>query len=130
VKLEDVRTAYYEYSAKVSDIARTLSLAGIGVIWIFKTDSKDGPHVPHALILPAFSLVAALTFDVLHYLVATIIWGSFNRYKERKATKEGTEFRAPVWFNWPTTFVLFPLKILAVAFAYFLLLQFLWLQLR
>jgi hypothetical protein len=129
MKLEDARNAYYEFSGKVSDISRTLSLTGIALIWVFKVDSKDGPHVPHELILPAFVLVLALSADFLHYVVATIAWGIYQRYKEKSGATEKEQFFAPTWINWPTTFFLFPLKILFVCTAYILLLRFLWIRL-
>jgi hypothetical protein len=129
MKLEDARKAYYEYSGKVSDISRTLALAGIALIWVFKVDSKVGPHVPNELILPAFLLVLALSADFLHYVVATISWGTYQRYKEKAGVTEKDQFLAPSWINWPTTFFLFPLKIIFVSTAYILLLRFLWISL-
>jgi len=130
MNLTDVRAAYYEFSGKTSDIARTLSLTGLAVIWIFKSDATDGPHVPNVLITPAFLLVLALILDFLHYVVATVVWGSYARYKERRNTAEDAAFTAPAWFNWPTTFFLFPLKVIAVWSGYTLLLQFLWQRLH
>lgn len=103
MKLVDARNAYYEFSGKVSDISRALALAGIALIWVFKIDSKDGPHVPHELILPAFVLVLALSADFLHYVVATFAWGMYHRYKEKKGATEKDQFLAPRWINWPTT---------------------------
>jgi hypothetical protein len=129
MKLEDARSAYYEYSGKVSDISRTMALAGIALIWVFKVDSKDGPHVPPELVLPAFVLVLALAADFLHYVVATVIWGSYQRHQEKLIAKENQQFLAPRWINWPTTFFLFPLKIVFVCSAYVLLLRFLWVRL-
>ena len=128
--LEHVRKAYYEYSGKVSDIARRLGLSKLAVIWIFTVDSRDGPHVPDVLIAPAFLLVLGLVLDLLHYITATVVWGSYSRYKERKHTAENANFKAPPWFNRPTTFLLFPLKTIAICSAYALLLQFLWQRLR
>jgi hypothetical protein len=124
--LDDARKAYYEFSGKASEIARTLALSGLAVVWIFKVDSKDGPHVPPQLVLPAFLFVLALALDFLQYVVQTAIWGIYQRYKERKGTKEKSEFLAPAWFNWPATFFLFPGKILVVCGGYVVLLNYLW----
>jgi hypothetical protein len=130
MNLDEARKTYYEFSGKVSEIARTLSLSGLAVIWIFKIDSKEGPHVPQPLILPAFLLVLALALDFLQYVVQTAVWGTFQRYKERIGTTEKATFKAPAWFNWPATFFLFPAKILVVCSAYVVLLNYLWQHLR
>jgi hypothetical protein len=124
MKLVDVRKAYYEFSGTVSKIARTLALSGIAVIWVFKTDSVDRPHLPRELVLTTFLLVAALALDLMHYVTAIVVWGTYHRVKERQHTTEATEFEVPRWFNWPTTFFLFPSKVIALAAAYVFLLSF------
>jgi hypothetical protein len=126
MKLEDARAAYYEYSGKASDIARTLALGGIAVVWVFKTDTKLGPQLSTELVLPILLLVCSLTLDLLHYLVATVTWGTYHRIKECEGLTKSAEFQAPPWLNWPTTFVLFPAKLIALGGAYGLLLRFLW----
>lgn len=65
MKLKDARDNYYFYSGKASDIARQLSFAGLGVVWIFKIDSASGPVVPSRFVLPTLLILVALSCDFL-----------------------------------------------------------------
>jgi hypothetical protein len=125
--LSDYRQDYYWFSGKTSDIARQLALAGIVVIWIFRTGNNSKPQLPSELLLPLFLLVTGLALDLLHYIVATIIWGSFQRHYEKKLDDISTdpEISAPRYFNWPVH-TIFSLKLLSIISAYFFLLSFFW----
>ena len=84
MKLKDALDNYYFHSSKASDIVRQLGLAGIAIIWIFKHDVQGIPKIPHELLLPLELIVLGLTFDLLQYFVAAIIWSNFHRCKERE----------------------------------------------
>lgn len=45
MKLKDAREHYYFYSGKTSDLVRQLGLAGIAVIWLFKSDVQGIPKI-------------------------------------------------------------------------------------
>lgn len=46
MKLQDVRSTYYELSGKTSDLVRQLGFAGIALIWLFRTDLAGQPRIP------------------------------------------------------------------------------------
>jgi hypothetical protein len=103
VILKDFRDGYYFYSGKASDIARTLALSAIAVVWIFKVDTRQGAYGFAApLLFAAWGAVAALFLDMLQYAWAALIWGAWCRLKERSGVKSGDEIDAPPWFNWPS----------------------------
>jgi hypothetical protein len=121
MRLPDARDLYYFYSGKTSDIVRQLGLAGIAVVWLFKQEVGGAPKVSEPLLLPLALIVLGLALDLLHYAVATAIWGSYQRLKERGGVGEDDEFKAPRQLNWPgLTF--FWLKVVAIATAYVVLL--------
>ncbi len=102
MKLSDYRETFYEFSGKASDIARQLSFAGIGVIWIFRI-GDDKPEFP-AMLFPALALfVIALSFDLFQYVVASVIWRIFYRHHEKKLDdiNDDPELSAPWWINIP-----------------------------
>ena len=59
MKLSEIRNAYEELSAKLSEINRQLCFAGFAIIWIFNK-SKGGVSVPEDLYLPAFLLCCSI----------------------------------------------------------------------
>jgi hypothetical protein len=117
VKLEDVKNAYETLSATASQIVRQLSLAGIGLIWLFNAGTGVKPTLPHQLLQAALFIFLALFLDLLQYLLGTFTWFLYFRKKERAGTAPDQEFLAPVWINWPT-WSLFCLKAAAMLVAY------------
>jgi len=122
MKLKDARELYYFFSGKTSDIVRQLGLAGVAIVWLFKVDIAGAPKVPEAMVVPLALIVAGLTLDLLHYAVATCLWGFLQRHKENAGTTDDDEFLAPRQINWPAL-VLFALKIVFIGAAYVLLLR-------
>jgi hypothetical protein len=102
MKLEDTRAAYEALSAKASDIIRQLSLAGIAIIWLFKSGTSSSPLLDLGLLRAALFIFLALFFDFLQYLSGTTIWYAYFRYREKRGTTEKDEFLAPEQLNWPT----------------------------
>ena len=117
MKLSDARQAYYDYSAKLSDISRQLNLAGIAVIWIFKTSTVAGISFSPFLLWPLAFHVCGLALDLLQYAYASAAWGVFHRQREKAGTKESDEFGAPPLINVPTI-VFFCAKTVATVVAY------------
>ncbi len=119
MRLSDYRKDYYEFSGKASDVARTASLAGIALIWVFKVDGASIPCLPSELVLPAGLFALALAMDFLHYVVAAAIWGLFHRYHERRLTdpEEDPETTHPSCLEYPIL-SLFVLKLISVTAAY------------
>jgi hypothetical protein len=117
VRLEDVKSAYETLSGTASSIIRQLSLAGIGLIWLFNIGTGAKPALPHPLLQGALFIFLALFFDLLQYLVGTFTWFVYFRKKERAGTPPDAEFLAPAWINWPTWF-LFSVKAACMLIAY------------
>jgi hypothetical protein len=117
MKLEDARDAYEALSAKASEIIRQISLAGVGVIWIFKSGSGASFVLDLPLLKAAFLIFLSLLFDLLQYVLGTTIWFLYFRHKEKQGTKAGAEFLAPPQLNWPV-WVLFYLKSVLMLSAY------------
>jgi hypothetical protein len=117
MKLEDARTAYQEFSAKASEIVRQISLAGVGLIWIFKSGTGTTLSLNRPLLKAALFICLSLLFDFLQYVLGTTIWFAYFRHKEKQGTKEGAEFLAPPHLNWPT-WSLFYLKSAMILIAY------------
>ena len=117
MKLDDVKNAYESLSGIASSIVRQLSLAGIGLIWLFNIGTGAKPALPHPLLQGALFIFLALFFDLLQYLVGTFTWFLYFRKKERAGTPPDKDFLAPAWINWPTWF-LFSVKAACMLVAY------------
>lgn len=114
MKLKDSWEAYYDHTRRASDINRQLAFAGIALIWLFRIETEQGQKIPGILTFSLLMFVYAVTLDLLHYLLAGILWGTFSRYQEKRVVDGEEEFLAPRWINWPgnTFFILkFPLVI-------------------
>lgn len=118
----DCLAAYNNFSGQASANVRTLGLAAIAVIWVFKRKSADGGvHLPLLLIWSGTVVVLALAFDFLHYITGTVAWGWFNRQLENDGVSLDQQFQAPAWLNWPIN-ACFILKTALLAIGYLLLL--------
>lgn len=117
MKLEDVRAAYEDLSAKASDIVRQISLAGVGIIWVFKSSAGGSLSLDPKLLRAALFIFVALLLDFFQYILGTTIWFLYFRYRELKGTKGNCEFLAPPSLNWPT-WTLFYLKSVMMLIAY------------
>lgn len=126
MKLKDARENYYTLSGKASDVARQLAFAGIAIIWVFKVDAGPGKlGVPESLYGAGLTLIVSLALDLLHYGIASALWGVFHRLQETKDDlTEETEIVAPHWINWPAI-GLFWTKIAVMMVAYVLILRYL-----
>jgi hypothetical protein len=119
MKLQDYREISYKFSGTASTIARQLSFAAIGVIWLFKSDNSAGsPTLPAQLFLPAALVCAALFFDLLQYVLGYLTWHLYFRAKEKAGVKENVDLpRHSAALQWPIS-VPFWLKIFLVFLTY------------
>jgi hypothetical protein len=135
MKLQDFRNDYYTFSGKASDIARTLALSAIAVVWIFRKDApvsgEPFAHIllPKLLLFGAIGAVLTLSLDLCQYTWAAAIYGGWSRFKERRGIKLDAQVRVPPWFNWPTL-LCFWLKLVSIGVTYYFLARFLVSQLR
>jgi len=121
----EVKAAYEALSGKASEIVRQLSLAGVALIWIFKTGTASSPVLEVQLLRAALFIFLALSLDLLQYLLGTLTWHRYFLYKEKQETPPTAKFEAPSWINWPT-WTLFWLKAACMLAAYSFILPFLW----
>jgi hypothetical protein len=121
MKLANARDAYGYNSEKLGNNIRTIALAGIAFIWVFsgQSTSANAIRIPDDLLRSGLLLVASLFLDLLQYAYATLIWGTYSRYKERRVANDA-DFSAPRAINWLSILFLV-LKVLAAGSAYVLL---------
>ena len=124
MKLSFLRERYSYYSQKASDIVRQLAFAGIALVWIFKTQTDNQWKIPGQLIPATKLIVLTLLLDFVQYVVGSLVWASYNRYKESRGITEDSEFTAPRAINWPTN-LFFWAKIVTTILAYGSILKFL-----
>lgn len=118
--LSEIRKAYEEISAKLSDVSRQLCFAGFAIIWIFNKTDKD-ISVPAELYLPTLLLCASLFFDLLQYAISTFVWYGYYLYKREKGKKdEDVDVNEPEWLN-AISWLLFIAKIVSLITGYILI---------
>jgi hypothetical protein len=101
-----------------------LNFSAIALIWVFNRGTEhSAAQLPADLLYPGLFVVASLALDLLQYVAASVMWGTFMRLQERRKVSEDTEFLAPPFLNWPAL-IAFWSKLAAVAVAYLLLLQY------
>ena len=123
MKLADYWKDFHELSGKASDISRQLAFAAIAVIWLFKTDTPTRQiAIPPELIRAGILIVAALAADLLQYVAASLTWGLYAYYLERKHIPSVE--RHGHWLVLPMR-VLWVVKIALVIAGYILILLFL-----
>ena len=121
MKLQDVRETYYEFSGKTSDIVRQLGFAGIAIIWVFKNEAtSQSGLLPREFLWPGVFVVAALGFDLMQYVSASLVWSTYARRLEKAGVSEDKDLEAPSWTNWPALFFFWG-KVLLIIVAYILL---------
>ncbi|MGN6479796.1 hypothetical protein [Luteibacter sp.] len=110
-------------TGKASDIARQLALAGVAVIWLFKTTDASKP-IAENMVFPLWLFLVSLLLDLLQYIVAGITWAAFSRLRERQhRSSAGTTkikdshscINVPAWTLWTA-------KMLAMTYGYWELL--------
>jgi hypothetical protein len=123
--LQDYRETFYTFSGKASDLNRQLALAGIAIIWLFKKDNLSGLSIPRELLWPGVLIVLSLGLDMLHYVVASVIWRYFYRSQEKAGVDEDKVLTHETYLEWPIYFF-FSAKIIIVLAAYVLLVNYFW----
>lgn len=135
MKLKDFREAYYDSSQSLSNITRQLALAGVALVWLFKTSllptGINNSSTDAGLYLIQDELYNALCFfilclvsDYLQYFYKSFAWGTVHTWHDVKIgkntpNKEEIEINQP-WpvINWPAIFF-FWAKALSVGAGYY-----------
>jgi len=123
MKIGDYWATHYEFTGKTSDIARTLMLSGIAIIWVFATAEAGAVTVPRALIWPGLMILCGLVADLLQYAVSGVIWGVVARQLEKARVPATEERDHSPWLSRPAT-AFYWVKIVLVLIAYLLLARF------
>jgi hypothetical protein len=123
--LQDYRETFYTFSGKASDLNRQLAFAGIAIIWLFKKDNFVGLSIPRELLWPGALIVLSLVLDMLHYVVASVIWRYFYRSQEKTGVDEDKVLTHETYLELPIYFF-FGAKIIIVLAAYVLLVNYFW----
>lgn len=133
MKLSEYKTTYRDYSAKASDNLRYVAFAGIAIIWLFHGGSDKEAvfpaKLPVDLLKPLLFFVAAISFDVLQYVLATFIWKYYFRKLEKEARRlkanKDKEYKHSRWLPAPIDFCFYS-KMATVVSGYIFLSIFLW----
>lgn len=89
MELKEYKNTSYKYTEKASEIARQMMLAGIGIIWIIRTDNSGLSLSDSELKWPLAIMAITLLVDFSQYLLGGAIWIRFYRNHESKGV-EGT----------------------------------------
>jgi hypothetical protein len=104
---------------KASDVARSLALAALALVWVFR---ESNGALPKELRWPAACVIVALACDLLQYVVTGFRWSRFVRRQEaRDKGLEDDIGAAPAEINDPPTFLYYA-KIVCVIAGYSVLL--------
>jgi len=123
VNLVDVLANRNDYTKSASDASRQLAFAGIAAIWLLRV-GVDAPKVPDDLV-PALGFFAlSLALDLLHYVIASLVWTGILWWKEYKKVRRNKQFLISGWLNAPA-YALFFLKVGSVLFGYLLVIVYL-----
>lgn len=91
-KLQTFRQYHYDATSKVSENTRTLALAAIALVWLFKKEVEGVYSVPESLLFPVILIFAALALDFFQYVYRSIIWHiEFVKQEKKVFAKEITE---------------------------------------
>ena len=108
MKLSTAQDAHYTHSGTASTVARQMAFAGIAIVWLFNgADLPGAITLPPPLMLATLLLALSLSFDLLQYLIATLIWSQFARRIEKKQKhrkEDDRELPASPYLNWPSNF--------------------------
>jgi hypothetical protein len=127
--LKEAKEAYYELSSKASEVNRQIGFAGIAIIWIFCSLNNGFVRIPEGLILPSLLILFSLGFDLLQYVLGSIVWGCFHRQKEKSVKSDEDEVHASRFLNYPQNFF-FVAKLIFMIIAYYNLISFLFSRLN
>lgn len=133
LNLEKVYEEYKNTTVQLSENTRKLNFAGIAIIWILKIGAQNSGGIPFGKILyyPFLGLVVSLFFDLLQYLVKSIMINRFHWKKEKELlaisddaekplTLSEKEFLAPKYIR-KTADLFFVIKVIVTVIAYIII---------
>lgn len=120
--LDQIHEAYFDYSSKLGNRAVALSLSGLAIVWVFKTDGAEGPWLSGELLWPSVFFVAAVALDLFQTAFGVFAFGMLSRRHELDANGERWT-KYPAWIDWPTVLMFYG-KFVTCVIGYILLLAF------
>lgn len=126
MKLSGLLDEVKEKTAKASDTARSLAFAGIAIAWIFKQGDFPNLSVPQPIVVAVAFFAAALTADLLQYVLVAWLMKKIHREYEEKLEKpdDDPEFWLPLYPG-RVGYACYAFKIFFVLLGYVFLLGFL-----
>ena len=128
MKLSEIRGAYEVFSGSLSKFNRQLALAGIGIVWLFRTTVDGKTSIAPEMLTPILWFVISFSFDLLQYLWQSYVWYIFYWCKRKKGMQEDDEANEPEWPN-VVAWVMFTVKVVAMMVAYLYLANYLYSEL-
>jgi hypothetical protein len=127
MKLKELKADFHAFSKAASDVSRQLSLAGIAIVWILKSNDKEGTeyiaNLDRALISTLQFFLFSLAMDLLHAFIPSIIYGIRVEKEDLKKTSEETELDFS--FSWVIpAWILYILKIISMILGYIWLIDY------
>jgi len=120
MKLSYIRESFDTFSSKVGELNRQMALAGIAIVWIFKTGSEKTFFVlPPEMYRPLYLFCASLLIDLFQYLYATIAWGIVMAFFRSKQDDDNVDVSGRINI---LTWVLFVGKVSLLIIGYIMLL--------
>lgn len=119
--LEKLLEEFYESSGTLSNIARNLAFAGVGIIWILSKETVNNLYSYH---WPLIILSLSLLLDLFQYLWKTITIYFF--YKKKELKYKANEISPTEEILYPCyiergTWIFFSIKIVLVIVAFILI---------
>ncbi len=122
MKIEELRDCYYESTEKLSELVRTLGLAGIAVIWMFRSESENGAlNIPSEFVSPLELFILSLLLDFFQYFYKSVTWGALNHFHWRSHRKNNRDVEISEKWNWGALFFFWS-KVLSMMTGYIFLL--------
>lgn len=108
----------YKYTEKASDIARNLALAGIGILWIIKSNS-DIKLTNDLLFTPLILMAISMLVDLVQYVLGGLIWINFYT-KHEKTNSSNDDIKSDPWRK-NLLYVIYYIKFILMIIAYILI---------
>jgi hypothetical protein len=125
MKIQEYWDCYYEMSGKASEIARSLSLGALALIWLFKLETPSGDRLPPELILPAAFVVSSMLLDFLQYGYLALAWRIYARMLEvHDPDPDKIHVHSPKIPR--VAEIIFAAKVIALLVGYAFLVEYLW----
>ena len=123
MELEKYRDKSYKYTEKASEIARSMMLAGIGIVWIIRTDKEGLTLSDPELLWPLIIMAFTLMIDFSQYLLGGAIWISFYRFHEKAGVGDKDDILNDKKWRTITLYAMFYLKFALTILAYVLIIK-------